>query len=70
MDPNLCLRCMAGTVQGGICNHCGKPRPEKPNPVALPPQTILHGRYFLGYPLGVGGFGITYAALDLQKTSG
>ena len=21
----------------------------------------------LGYPLGVGGFGITYAALDLQK---
>lgn len=67
MDPNLCLRCMAGTVQGGICDHCGKPRPEKPNPVALPPQTILHGRYFLGYPLGVGGFGITYAALDLQK---
>ena len=70
MDPNLCLRCMAGTVQGGICDHCGKPRPEKPNPVALPPQTILHGRYFLGYPLGVGGFGITYAHWTCKKTSG
>ena len=69
MKLNLCLRCMAGTIRGGVCDHCGKSVPEKQDPVALPPQTILHGRYLLGYPLGIGGFGITYAALDLQKNA-
>ena len=68
MNPNLCLRCMAGTVRGGVCDRCGKP-PQKNNPDALPPGTILHGRYFLGSPLGIGGFGITYAALDLQQNA-
>lgn len=67
MQLDLCLRCMVGTVRSGVCDHCGKTPPENRNPAALPPQTILHGRYFLGYPLGVGGFGITYAALDLEK---
>lgn len=60
---------MAGRYRNGLCDHCGKPRPEKENPSTLPPQTILHGRFFLGYPLGVGGFGITYAALDLQSNT-
>jgi len=69
IDPRLCLRCLAGRYREGVCDHCGKPRPEKENSAALPPGTILHGRYLLGYPLGVGGFGITYAALDLRKNA-
>lgn len=68
-NQQLCLRCLAGNYRNGVCDHCGKPRPEKENPSALPPQTILRGRFLLGYPLGIGGFGITYAALDLQNNA-
>lgn len=34
------------------------------NTSALPPMTLLKNRYLLGKTLGIGGFGITYLALD------
>lgn len=69
MGPNVCLHCMAGKYVNGVCTHCGKTAGKGANPAALPPESILHGRYYLGYPLGVGGFGITYAALDLSRNA-
>lgn len=65
---STCMRCFAGTYIGGVCSHCGKPMagPGDIVPTALQPGYILHGRYMLGYPLGHGGFGITYPAYDLK----
>lgn len=34
--------------------------------LALPPGTVLRGRYRVDRPLGQGGFGITYSALDVK----
>lgn len=67
MDPNrVCVKCMCESVQNGVCTRCGTPENIRQNPPhGLPLRTILHGRYFVGLGLGHGGFGITYAALDL-----
>lgn len=67
MNLDVCLHCMAGKCVNGVCTHCGKTGKGNVNSDALPPQSILYGRYYLGYPLGIGGFGITYAALDLSE---
>lgn len=69
MNPNICLHCMVGEYVNGVCTHCGKRCEENANPSALPPGSILRGRYYLGYPMGIGGFGITYAALDLSRNA-
>lgn len=65
-----------------LCYGCFQNRPDRPGPcplcgfdptvssrkypLALPPGSILAGRYLVGKPLGQGGFGITYTARDLQ----
>ncbi len=51
---------------GDICK-CGYNAEE--NPFALPPGSILNGRYLLGRVLGHGGFGITYIGFDITLES-
>ena len=50
----------------GICVHCGfdNNKNKEKSPHALPPGSILNGRYIIGRVLGQGGFGITYLAWD------
>lgn len=63
----LCLKCMKEGVQDGVCTYCGTPAGfQQEPPFALPAGTILHGQYMAGAVLGCGGFGITYAAVDLR----
>lgn len=65
--PYACTRCMTPTEQR-ICPVCGAAT-ENALRIrdALPPQTILNGRYLLGAALGGGGFGVTYRALKLES---
>lgn len=72
MNPNLlCAGCMKEVRSLDVpCPRCGyinreyqKTRSKR----ALPPYTILAGRYLIGIPLGEGGFGITYLAMDLKN---
>ena len=52
--------------QGTPCPHCGyDPNRVKGQEYALPPQTILAGKYLVGRMLGQGGFGITYIGWDI-----
>ncbi|MDR1118161.1 MAG: hypothetical protein LBL01_02535, partial [Bifidobacteriaceae bacterium] len=61
----LCLGCFR-EAEGRPCPHCGfDPVATPAFPLALPAGEILAGRYLVGKPLGQGGFGITYLALDL-----
>lgn len=64
----LCMRCMKEKQSTElICPHCGyDPAKRVPKPNCLPSPSILKGRYLTGEPLGIGGFGITYIAFDLQ----
>ncbi len=49
-----------------VCTVCGMdPEKYQADAFALPPFTILNGRYLIGKALGAGGFGITYIAMDL-----
>lgn len=64
----LCLNCMAGYVEGGVCTHCKKTagaelsdRPADALPAGF---SLANGRYYLGKVLGKGGYGITYLAWD------
>lgn len=70
IDVNhLCPGCMSPWPDTTApCPRCGFSWEEQP-PLgrALPPFTILAGRYLLGTKLGAGGFGITYLAMDLNE---
>ncbi len=63
----LCMNCMKEKKsQAEKCPYCGfDPKDYRSESAALPPFTILSGRYLLGREIGAGGFGITYLALDL-----
>lgn len=65
---NFCLKCLhVKQTIDEVCPNCGFDRNEydqKSN--ALPAPSILNGRYFVGIPLGIGGFGITYIAFDMK----
>lgn len=61
-----CFNCFQQTSGSGPCPFCGWEGADQREkyPVALPPGSILNGRYIVGRVLGQGGFGITYIALD------
>lgn len=62
----LCPGCMQFRAdRTKPCPHCGYSEETARVKGALPVFSILAGRYLLGCPLGKGGFGITYMALDL-----
>lgn len=70
MEVKRCVNCMEDMkeVTGAVCPHCGFDHMEKsirPMHRFIRPNTILHGRYFMGNVLGEGGFGITYIGYDL-----
>lgn len=70
MDPNrLCMGCMRELPENEeVCPYCGFDRKvyeNTRNPMVLPSQTILQGRFLVGKTLGKGGFGITYLAWSL-----
>ncbi len=63
---NRCWNCMGELGQSPVCPHCGfNPETYVTPTNALPPYTILRGKYLVGNVLGQGGFGITYIAFDL-----
>lgn len=62
---NICPHCFADGYTG-TCNVCGYQEQEHA-PNVLPPFTVLKSRYLLGTPIGVGGFGITYAAKNMEN---
>ena len=61
-----CYYCMDKLPQNDSCNcersHQGTP----PMTGAIAPGTMLNGKYLIGYPLGAGGFGMTYIGRDLN----
>ncbi|MDO5133258.1 MAG: leucine-rich repeat domain-containing protein [Eubacteriales bacterium] len=64
----ICYRCFHEMDDAKtFCPNCGFDQGKNLhylNPMALPPGTVLHGRYIVGQVLGQGGFGITYIAQD------
>lgn len=51
----------------GLCPHCGYAQGENTSEVyCLAPGTRITDRYIIGQTLGLGGFGITYKAWDVQ----
>jgi serine/threonine protein kinase len=63
---NLCPNCFNAGYSGGNCTSCGYTALHNAESFALPAGTTLNDRYLLGRVLGIGGFGITYLAIDLQ----
>ena len=65
MELNKCLGCMED-FQGYPCPKCGfAPEQTQKNTFALPPQTILVGKFLLGRVLGQDEIGITYIGWDI-----
>ena len=65
IQMKICPNCFFVPYEGGRCPQCGYTATETAEgAIALPPGTILDARYLLGRLLGLGGFGVTYLALD------
>lgn len=63
---NRCANCME-EITAYPCPHCGSTGSNHTNSNALPPLSILDGKYLVGRVLGQGGFGITYLGYDLEQ---
>lgn len=62
----LCMNCMSGRLERGVCQKCGAPDSEPDRPESALPRRSVTGDYLIGRVLGQGGFGITYLAWDLK----
>ena len=58
---NICPRCFTSGFNGN-CGTCGYRQEQVLNQNVLRPFKVLQNRYIIGVPIGIGGFGITYAA--------
>ncbi|MDR1571431.1 MAG: protein kinase [Clostridiales Family XIII bacterium] len=68
MAAPFCPNCFAIPYDGGKCGKCGYIAIQlQQSDTALPPGVTLGGRYVAGRVLGIGGFGVTYIAKDLQS---
>lgn len=67
MEKIRCANCFAELPAQGRCFSCGwLPSADRQKNALVEFTSLQNGRYTLGRVLGVGGFGITYAALDTQ----
>jgi len=65
VQMQICPNCFFAPYDGGRCPQCGYSATDSHlTAVALPPGAVLDERYLLGRVLGIGGFGMTYLALD------
>lgn len=68
--PNICFGCVR-EKSGPNCSHCNfDPATEPRASVYLPIGAVLEDDYVIGKVLGHGGFGVTYAAYDLNLRHG
>lgn len=66
---NICPHCFSTLDKYGFCLRCRKRAVNVDGSrLTLHPKTLLQNRYLLGNPLGVGGFGITYLAWDMETS--
>lgn len=65
-EKMICPHCFQNGFENGKCQKCGYVLPQNYNANALPPFTKVGGIYEIGSVIGAGGFGITYAARNLQ----
>jgi len=62
-----CSKCMRRLEEEGVCPHCGYDSFHTPVDIQhLSEGTLLRERYLLGAVIGTGGFGVTYAAWDMN----
>lgn len=50
-----------------VCPYCGFDCDESQTSYAIAAGTLLKNRYVIGRVIGIGGFGITYLAYDIQE---
>jgi beta-lactam-binding protein with PASTA domain len=61
----ICLYCLEQKSAPGVCPQCGVDDRQIPESIsAMPPGSMLNGRFLVGRLLGAGGFGNTYLALE------
>ncbi len=69
MHYDNCPNCFLLLGGAHVCPHCNCDIDGlKTYQGVLPMFTVLNQRYMVGRVVGKGGFGVTYAALDLQST--
>ena len=64
----VCPNCFSTkSFQQNVCTVCGFRNTVAREARALPAEVVLNKRYLVGRVLGIGGFGITYVAYDMQR---
>lgn len=63
---NICPRCFTSGFNEN-CGTCGYRQEQALNQNVLRPFKVLQNRYIIGVPIGIGGFGITYAAQNAES---